>query len=154
MDSPFHHYLATMRRAVHLVGLVDAENQPVAACSAAALQALLVPDAGAREVPHAALEARVRRMGELLPVGPKHTGTDRTLWMCWADAPATFREHWDYVTPKQTQVLARVADEAEAASEAAKPGLLRLFRTHVRRDYSDGACFSGGPRTTKAAARA
>ena len=138
--SPLHRYIVVMLRAALLLGVdgVDLLSADTAAAVDAALVAGGASAVATAELDWGMLEAVARQQGELHAVGQPHVSADRRLWIRWADAPATFKKDFDYITPKQTQALARVSDASAMHHRTAEAKLLNEFKRHVDSTYSAG----------------
>ena len=142
-DSPLHRYSTIMLRALLLVGVrgyeVTAEKvkdvedgmvSPAAAASATT--------SDKRHLEWDVLEECARQQGELHPVGRPHVNSDRQLWIRWDDVPTTFRKGYDYMTPRQIQLLSKVRAESVEDSKRKMGQLLTVFQKNVSPKFSQG----------------
>lgn len=137
-DSPLHRYIVVMLHAARLLG-VDGADLPADAAAAVQTAMATGGTAAKKELDWRELETVAREQGELHAVGQPHVNSRRRLWIKWNDVPVTFKKDFDYITPKQTQVLANVRKVSVKAHRSAETALLKEFQTAVDPTYTAGA---------------
>lgn len=140
-DSPLHRYATIMLRAAVLLGVNGVSCKATAAKVAAAMTSSTAAAAATTdkcELDWGVLKTCALRKGELHPVGHPHIDSDRPLWVLWSDVPETYRTGFDYITPRQKQILHTVRERSAVAAKAKLNALWKQFQRHVHSHYSKG----------------
>ena len=133
--SALHRYLTIMYRAALLLGVRDGSKPHVQQVK---ISPASVTSSGKTQIDLKVWHQTALKNGELHPVGRPHVDSDRQLWIRWDDVPQTFKENYDYITPKQNQLLHTLREKSRQDAQTKMDKLLKEFRDHVRADYTKG----------------
>lgn len=140
--SPLHRYALIMLRAALLLGVSGSFSEGTASKVTAAMISPAAAAAAATtsksQLDWNVLKTCARRQGELHRVGRPHVNSDRPLWIRWSNIPESFRTGYDYITPKQTQILSQVQERSAAEAAAKLDALWKQFKLHVNPKYPKG----------------